>query len=174
MFQSGEYVVYGCKGIYQIMDITTLDIDGVSKDRLYYVMQPSNQGEGSVYAPADKQSSNMRQIMSKEEAADFLSSIQNIEPLDIKNNKQREDAYKECIRSCEPDSLMRVIKTLYLRKECRLEQGKKLTLTDLHYLQQAEDILYEELSIILSISKSDVPDYIHALILRQQEEASKA
>ena len=164
MFQNGDYVVYGCKGIHKIIDKTTLNMDGVSKNKEYYVMQPYDKPSGSVYAPVDAQKINMRKIMSKEEAKAFIKTVPGIGILDIKNNKQREDAYKECIRSCDPDELMRVIKTLYVRKEERISQGKKLTLTDSHYMQQAEGILYDELALVLDMPKDNVPEYISGIV----------
>ena len=59
---------------------------------------------------------------------------------------------------------MRVIKTLHLRREERISQGKKLTLTDTHYMQQAEGILYDELSLVLNLPKDDIPDYISGVV----------
>ncbi|WP_036606434.1 CarD family transcriptional regulator [Oribacterium sp. P6A1] len=164
MFHNGDYVVYGCKGIHKIIDTTILNLDGVSKDKEYYVMQPYDKPSGSVYAPVDSTKINMRKVMSKDEAKAFIKTVPGIGVLDIKNNKQREDAYKECIKSCSPDELMRVIKTLHLRKEERSSQGKKLTLTDTHYMQQAEGILYDELSLVLDMPKDDVPDYISDVV----------
>ena len=37
MFEIGEYIVYGVKGVCRIEDITHIDISGADKDRLYYV-----------------------------------------------------------------------------------------------------------------------------------------
>lgn len=37
MFEVGEYIVYGCKGVCQVEEITHIDIPGSNKDRLYYV-----------------------------------------------------------------------------------------------------------------------------------------
>ena len=164
MFHNGDYVVYGCKGIHKIIDTTVLNLDGVSKDKEYYVMQPYDKPTGSVYAPVDATKINMRKVMSKDEAAAFIKAVPGIGVLDIKNNKQREDAYKECIKSCSPDELMRVIKTLHLRKEERISQGKKLTLTDTHYMQQAEGILYDVLALVLDMPKDDVPEYISGIV----------
>ena len=48
------------------------------------------------------------------------------------------------------------------RRVERARQGKKLTLLDLHFMEQAEDILYEELSISLSIPRVEVEERIHA------------
>ena len=47
------------------------------------------------------------------------------------------------------------------RKQERLRQGKKMTLTDIHYMEQAENILYMELSIIFAVPKDEVPALIH-------------
>ena len=169
MFQPGTYVVYGSKGICQIMDTKTLDIEGIPKDKLYYVMQPAARPQGSVYAPVESADSSMRQVMSKAEAQSFLASIDSIAPLEIKNDKKRDEAIKECIRSCVPDELMRAIKTLYLRKLQRMEEGKRMTISDSHYMQQAEDILYEELSLSLAIPKEEMPAHIQSLFGNPQE-----
>ena len=40
MFEVGEYIVYGCKGVCQVEEITHIDIPGSNKDRLYYVLAP--------------------------------------------------------------------------------------------------------------------------------------
>ena len=61
---------------------------------------------------------------------------------------------------------MRVIRTLYTRKQERLRQGKKMTLTDIHYMEQAENILYMELSIIFDVPKDEVPELIHQTLVQ--------
>ena len=38
MFEIGEYIVYGTKGVCQVEDISQVDIPGANKDRLYYVL----------------------------------------------------------------------------------------------------------------------------------------
>lgn len=157
MFQTGDFVVYGCMGIHKVLGTTTLNMDGVSREKLYYMMQPFGNADGTVYAPVDAKTVNIRPIMTKEETNQFLKELNSIKILDIQNNKQREDAYKSCIRSCDPYELARVIKTLYQRQAERNKNGKKLTLTDSHYLNQAEAILYEELSIVLDVSLEEVP-----------------
>ena len=60
--------------------------------------------------------------------------------------------------SCEV--LVSLIKTIYLRKEKRISKGYKVTAVDSRYFKQAEDFLYGELSIALSLSKDEVRAYI--------------
>lgn len=159
-FQPGDYVVYGCKGVHKILDRTMLAMSGSDNRHEYYVMQPCEKPEGSVYAPVDTEKTHMRKIMTREEARQLILSALELEVLELHNRKQLEEACKASIRGCMPEELLRVIKTLHLRKMERLQQGKKMTLTDLHYLEQAEGILYTELSITLGIPKTDIPDYM--------------
>ena len=55
---------------------------------------------------------------------------------------------------------VKMIKTLYVRKQERLSQGKKLTFTDEKYLGIAQDFLYGELSIAMDIDKEEVENLV--------------
>lgn len=160
MFEIGEYVVYGTTGVCEVMDITTMDLAGVSKDRLYYVLHPYYQKDGRVFTPVDNEKTVIRRILSKEEAESLIRDIPNIDELWIGNDKLREMKYKECLRSCECREWIRIIKTLYVRKRERIANGKKITATDSRYWKQAEDNLYSELSIALNIPKDQMEQYI--------------
>ncbi len=162
MFQSGTYVVYGCKGVHKILGTTHLNLEGIPKDREYYVMQAVKKPDGAVYAPVEAGKTNMRSVMTREQAEIFLHTAEQIHALCCKTPKQREENCRERIKSCSPDSLLQVIKTVKERREERARQGKKLTLLDLHFMEQAEDILYEELAISLSISRVEVEEKIRA------------
>ena len=162
MFQSGTYVVYGCKGVHKILGTTHLNLDGVPKDREYYVMQAVKKPDGAVYAPVEAGKTNMRSVMTKEQAESFLHTAESIHALSCKTPKQREENCSEVIKRCAPYSILQVIKTVMERREERARQCKKLTLLDLHFIEQAEDILYEELAISLSISRIEVEEKIRA------------
>ena len=155
MFQSGTYVVYGCKGVHKILGTTRLNLEGIPKDKEYYVMQAVKKPDGAVYAPVEASETNMRSVMTREQAG-------HIHALTCNTPKQREENCKERIKSCAPDALLQVIKTVMERREERARQGKKLTLLDMHFMEQAEDILYEELAISLSISSGEVEEKIKA------------
>ena len=40
MFEIGEYIIYGTKGVCQVMDITSMDMDGMPRDTMYYILHP--------------------------------------------------------------------------------------------------------------------------------------
>ena len=99
----------------------------------------------------------------------LIDEIPSIETLSIENEKFREDSYKKCIRTCECRDLLRIIKTIYVRKQSRLSHGKKTTATDERYLKLAEDHLYSEFSMLLDIPKEHMADYIEQRVHQQKE-----
>lgn len=164
MFETGDYVVYGHTGICKVMGVTTMDMTGIPKDRLYYILRPDGQTEGKIFTPVDNGKLVLRKVMSKEEAEHLIDEIPEIEVLGIADDKQREEKYKECIKSCECREMIRIIKTIYLRKKERVSQGKKVTATDERYLKLAEENLYSELSMLLDVPKNKMEHYIAARI----------
>ena len=160
MFKTGEYVVYGRTGICQVTGVTTMKMDGSSSERLYYILRPGGETEGKIFTPVEGGKQVLRGIITKEEAEKLIDEIPSIETLSIENEKFREDSYKNCIRTCECRDLLRIIKTIYIRKQARLSHGKKTTATDERYLKLAEDHLYSEFSMLLDIPKEHMADYI--------------
>lgn len=160
MFEVGEYIVYGVKGVCRIEDITHIDISGADKNRLYYVLTPIGESSGKIYAPTDNQKVMMRRIISKEEADRLIDELPQIDLLWVPDDKQREAKYKEALNTCDYRAWVSIVKTLYLRKQERVAQGKKITALDERYMRTAENELYSELSLTLGIPKSEMESYI--------------
>lgn len=160
MFEKDEYVVYGNNGICQIADITHMEMSGVDKNQLYYVLIPQGVRDSKLYAPVDNVRVRMRKVLSKEEAEQLIENVKNIEHIEVKDDKQREEIYKELMGQGEPQGWIKVIKTLYVRKQERLSAGKKITNTDEKYLRMAENQLYSELGFALGIEKNSVEQHI--------------
>ena len=159
MFEIGEYIVYGVKGVCQIEDITHIDISGADKDRLYYVLAPLG-GGGRIYAPTDNQKITMRRVITKEEASQLIRDLPKIELLLVPDDKQREAKYKEALNTCDYRVWVSIVKTLHLRKKERIAQGKKITALDERYMRTEENELYSELSLTLGVPKDELEDYI--------------
>ena len=124
---------------------------------------------GRKYVEAGEMCLQMAYTGNKEEAEELIREIPQIEGLWIGSEKQREEKYKECMKSCKCAEWVRIIKTLYQRKMSRLKQGKKITATDERYLRMAEGNLYSELSIALGIPESGMEAYITNQINETEE-----
>ena len=138
-----------------------MKMDGASSERLYYIFRPGGETEGKIFTPVEGGKQVLRGIISKEEAEKLIDEIPSIETLSIENEKFREDSYKKCIRTCECRDLLRIIKTIYLRKRARKEAGRKETAVDARYFRIAEDHLYGVLAVALDMSRENVESYIN-------------
>jgi len=160
MFSVGQYVICGNKGACTVEDITTLDITGVDKGKMYYILKPVYISASTVYIPVDSAAVSMRSVLTKEEAERLIQEIPQIDALEITNEKLLEQNYKECMKANRCTELVKLIKTIYLRRQKRLETGRKETAVDSKYFRIAEDNLYGELALSLNMERKDVCKYI--------------
>lgn len=168
MFEKGDFIVYGNNGVCEVRDITTINMKDAPKDRLYYILSPRHHKDSKIFTPVDNEKAVMRAVLTKEEADELINGIPNIEELWVSNDKLREEKYKETMRSCECKDWIKIIKTLYLRKQERIAQGKKTTAMDEKYLRMAEENLYSELSLVLDIPKEDMVEYIKKRVVAME------
>ena len=160
MFEIGEYIFYGNTGVCKVAEIKKMAPPDSKTDKLYYALEPVYDRNRRVYTPVGNPNVIMRKILTEKEADALIDRVKEIAPLQIPNEKQREEKYKEAIRTCSCEEWVRIIKTLYLRGQKRQAQGKKITSSDAKYKHLAEENLYGELSIALKIPKNEVEDFI--------------
>lgn len=160
MFEAGSYIIYGTKGVCKVEAIGHLDVPGVDKHRLYYTLSPVNDRNGTIYTPIENARVAMRKIISREEALALIDEIPSIETLWIANEKEREQLFQKALLTCDCREAIKIIKTLYQKKQKRMEAGKAATALDQKYLQYAQEQLYGELAIALDMDKNQVESYI--------------
>ena len=160
MFEVGQFIVYGSSGVCKVVDIGKIEMPGMPKDRIYYTLEPCYTKGSRILTPIDNQKTIMRRLMTKEEADELIDGVGDIEILWIPDERRREESYKTMIAKCDCKELVKVIKTIYLRKEKRIAAGKKVTISDEKYFKLAEDNLYSELAVVLDMTKEEAREYM--------------
>lgn len=160
VFGIGEYVVCGSKGVCVVENITKLDISGADREREYYILKPKYSSGSTVYVPVDSTKESMRPVIKREEAEALLQSIPEIPLLTIGNEKFVEQTYRECLKTGRCDEFARLLKTIRLRKEKRLQAGRKVTAVDEKYFHIVEDGLCGELAVALGVDRDEVCGYV--------------
>ncbi len=168
MFEKGELIICGGHGVCRVIDITDNPIDRLDKKRKYYLLEPVFEKTSTIYTPVDNEKIIMRRIMNKEEAEKLIAHIREIDVMWVQEEKRREQTYKDALRTYDSRSLMQIIKTLYQRKNMRINEGKKVLSSDEQYLRKAEELLYSEMSLALSIPKDQVSAYIVEAVKKQE------
>lgn len=173
MFKVGEYVVYGMNGVCRVEEVGPMSLSGVDNDRLYYTLLPLYTKGSRVYTPVDNEKVVMRRVITKAETCALIDGWKEYALLEEENDKSRENAYKEALRSCDCKEWIRIIRTTTRRKEERMAQGKKISACDERYLKLAQDHLFGEFAVSLEIEKSEVVSYMeHRLEMKEMASAS--
>lgn len=160
MFEVGDYIIYGNNGVCKVVEIGPIQLSEQNTDKLYYTLEPVYEKGSKVYTPVGNKKVLMRGVISKDKALELIDNIPVVEfDMDL-TDKQREKTIKESLRSIDCEEWIRVLKSLYYRKQERLVNDKKMTSSDEKFLQEVEDCLYGELSISLDLEKDEVEDFV--------------
>lgn len=161
MFKKGDFVVYGSTGVCEVLDVTTMDLEGIPDDKLYYILKPYQREGSEIFAPVDNQRKVIRAIIPADQAKALLDKLPKLEEFQISSEKFREDSYKKCIRECCCEEMMKMMKTLHHKKMHRLAKGKHFPSTDERYLRIVEENLLEELAFSLKTKKENISKYVY-------------
>ena len=145
-------------------DIGTLNFSFADRKKKYYTLQSMEDSRDRAYVPTDDES-NIRRPVSREEAMDLISRMPDIEVLRVKNEKFREQEYKNCIADFCPENWIKVLKTLYKRTQSR----GSITSMDKKYQMLLEHALYSEFSFALGIPANRMTQFIAEHTKREEK-----
>jgi len=164
MYRSGDMVMYGTFGICKVTAIEKRDFTGEEQE--YYILKHINSDKNIFYVPTNNKAalSKMHPICSKAEVDELISHMNSEGLIWIDNDIKRKEEYSRIIKDADKHEIIRLIKTLYLRRKELAESGKKLRSADENYLSLAENMLFEEFAYALDIDRSEVVEYIETHI----------
>ena len=164
MFQINDTVVYGVHGVCKIEDITMKEFMGSRKE--YYVLKPISDSAATLYVPMhnEKLLEKMRKILSTQEVYHLIETMPQKEILWLKNENERKERYKRVIAQGDHSELIGMIKALYLQKQKREADGKRLYISDERFFKEAERILYDEFQYVLNIKRDELLPLIFSRI----------
>ncbi len=101
------------------------------------------------------------------EVKKLMKEIDDLDQINISDEKKRELEYKNAVNSKDPRKLIQIIKTMYFRRKARIESGKKSTAIDERYFRIAENRLYEEMALALGKDRDEIKEYIRNYIEKE-------
>ncbi|WP_044974319.1 CarD family transcriptional regulator [Ruminococcus sp. HUN007] len=160
MYSIGDKIMYSSFGICKVTAIEKRNLTGEEQE--YYILKLINSDKNIFYVPTNNDTalSKMHPICSKAEVDELISHMNSEGLIWIDNDIRRKEEYSRIIKDADKHEIIRLIKTLYLRRKELAESGKKLRSTDENYLSLAENMLFEEFAYALDIDKSEVVEYI--------------
>lgn len=146
-------------GVCQVAAIQELALQGKGSEKLYYSLKPVYSNGSHVITPVDAVEGakiRIRDVKSAEEIEDLMDHLEEIDVIREKNDRVRQERFKEEMAHFDPKSLAGVVKTAYLRKEMRIASGKKVMSSDEKILQTAGRKLFQEMAFAMDEDLNEV------------------
>lgn len=152
MYRVGDFVVYK-KDVCKIEDIQK------KYGSEYYRMVPIDDVSLVIDVPTDNKLGLIRDVMSKEDALSLIDNVVKI-PVIETEEKNMDVLYKELLSDGSYENIIKVIKTVYLRKQEKEEKNKKLSDKEVSCFEKAERRLYNELSVSLGMEYETTKNFV--------------
>ena len=161
MLDIGTLVIYGTSGIFRVEDIRNENLGG--GERKYYILSDINEkNPTTVFVPTDNEHlvSKMKQVISENDAKDLISNMP-LEPYEwIPEARARNEFFKKIIESGEREALLRLMRTVYLKKQELSVSRKHVYATDESAMKSAERIIFSELTVSLGVDEDEIINLI--------------
>lgn len=160
MFKVNDVVVYGAQGVCEIVGIDEQRIDGMNKQ--YFVLKPKGDAAATFYVPTwnEKALAKMRKVLTKNDVDALIDSMPSKRPAWIANENERREAYRKILAGGDHAAIISMIQALYFHKKEREAEGKRLHMSDEHFMKDAEQLLYNEWQYVLNVDKAGLMAYI--------------
>lgn len=158
MFKTGDTVVYGNSGVCRVDDVREERFGPVKQ--MYYVLRPVRDAHSTFYCPVAQGEAKMRRLLSAEEIRALIRQMPAAETVWVAEDAVRREQFNAMLKSGDHRQIIRLIKTLYLHRQQKAAEGKRLHLADERVMNEAERLLYEEFAHVLAIRPEDVVAYI--------------
>ena len=160
MFKVNDIVVYGSQGVCEVISIDEQKVDGTIKK--YFVLKPKNDAGATFYVPTwnEKAWGKMRKVMTKKDVNALIDSMPRQSPTWIANENERKETYRKILASGDHAAIISMVQALYLHKKEREAEGKRLHMSDEHFMKDAERLLYNEWQYVLNVDKAGLMAYI--------------
>ncbi len=164
-YQVGEYVIYSSLGICQVLENDAhVSLAGDESDP-YYILAPLEKRLGKAYVPHSR-CEELRPVLQKSEALHALDESIGMDPDDYQDTNSHLvlEHFRKLIRSNDFLSLLLVCKSMNARIAEQESKKHSASLTYKRLLDDARRRVYGELSIVLSMEQSEVPEFIHSYL----------
>ena len=161
MFEINDFVFYGMTGICRIDAICENPFEGAPAGVLYYVLNTLTEPKQTIFNPVANEKVRIRPVMTECDATAFFSVLPTLTPFEGASAKQLRDAYLTALKSGDPSSWGRILRTY--RTRLRLAEAKLARVTDAerNFYEQALRLLGAEIALALSIPLHEAEGRLH-------------
>ena len=168
-YEVGDFIVHETSGVCLVVEICEKALQGRGSEKLYYSLEPVFSKGTRLTTPVDTKV-RIREVIPPEEFEALLDRVPEFPMLHEENTRARTEMFKEEIAKFDIDALATVLKTVYLRKELRIAEGKKVMASDEKIINLASKKLFEEMAFSMDLPMEEVAERFYERIIPERDE----
>ncbi|MBQ8568372.1 MAG: CarD family transcriptional regulator [Oscillospiraceae bacterium] len=157
MLNQGEYAVYGMNGVCRVSG--TEERDG----KLFYLLEPVSDPALKIFIPVTNAA--VRSPIGKDEAFRLLESVDAMTDVWVNDNRDRRRIFSDIMSKYELSDMLRLAKSIYLKKCERRAMGKSMYSYEDNQLRTAEKAVCGELAFALDITSEKAAELLEERFL---------
>ncbi|MEG0301748.1 CarD family transcriptional regulator [Gordonibacter sp.] len=167
MFSPGDIVVYH----HHVCEVVSIR-EGYFEGKDYFELHALFENSLKLFVAIDDAAPPaLRPTMTRKEALSLIDSIADAESIDVDAlrpgantpvllDRHIREEYDRHLKTFAPKDLIPIMKSVRERTLRRTDSGRQITATDKKYLELAEGLLCDELSISLDMERDSVKDFL--------------
>jgi len=160
MYKTGDLVVYGSFGVCRLENVVMGENIGGEAGKEYFCIKPVFD-DCSISVPTDTKVF-MRKVIEKGEAQQLIGEItvNHSEAFFASSVQQLADHYDKAIKTHECSVILDMLLSIYEKRQLVLQKKQKFGQLDERFMKKAEDLLFNEFSFALDMTRKDVEEMI--------------
>lgn len=161
-----DYIVYRSAGVCQIVEVAPQSMDGVHTV-LYYKLKPISDPNSTYYIPAEHAEDKLRNLLTEEEVLALIDAMPHSDEEDSlwsDNRRERKEMYAQIMKGDDHYALIRMISSLYFRKQFTEKHGKRFSTMDESAMKNAENLMLQEFGFVLKMNQETLRKFIAARV----------
>lgn len=155
----GNYVVYCSREICLIESVVKRCFDGVNETD-YFRLVPIESGNSAYYIPCDNYMTKVRPLLTEEEIYSLIDEMPGADEKWCSDRNERKHLFNSVLKSNDYHEIISMMRSLYIHRERRLSEGKKLLASDERVIGEAEHLIHQEIAFVLGMEEADVRAFI--------------
>lgn len=160
MVKIGDIVSYGTQGVCRVEDFTERRFGGMTME--YVVLSPIYDENATIFVPVknEKLMNGLHRLVSVEDIHGMMNVVSEEAESWISDENARKGRYKEILDRNDRQEMLKMMRLLYLRRNCLQGVGKKLHVCDERFLKEAEKLILDEFSLVLKMKRENILPYL--------------
>ena len=159
-YKKNDIIIYPLYGVCKISEISLKKI----KNNVIecYEINPVFDSSCHILVPTNNKAAleKIKPLLTRQEVYSLIESMPLETTFHLKNTTLQKKRYEEILGNNNRQDMVRLIKTLYQKKQSQNANGRKLHTCDEEYLQTAERMINDEISYVLGLQREEARPFI--------------